>query len=245
MLEWAMRADGWASFGILAAFEVVLSIDNIIVMAVIVALLPDAMAKRALFIGLLIALLLRVALVLGFGRLMGDEVPLFTAFNHGWTWRDCIVFLGGMFLIAKASHELHVQMELPDEDEEGALQPRRFGLAIVQIAFINLAFSIDSMMLAFGVATDLAVMIGALVLGMLVVYVATDRISGYIDRHPTTKTLALALLILIGFLLCIKATGIDVPASYLYAAIVFAAAIELINQWIGKRRPTTDVKDLP
>jgi predicted tellurium resistance membrane protein TerC len=245
MLEWATRMDGWASFGILAAFEVVLSIDNIIVMAVIVALLPAARARTALLIGLVIALMLRVLLLLGLDQLLSIQTPVFNAFSHGWTWRDCILFIGGAFLIAKAAHEIHVQVESPDEDEDNLMQPRRFGLAIVQIAFINLAFSIDSMMMAYGVATDFAVMIGALVLGLLVVYIAADRVSSYIDRHPTTKTLALALLILIGFLLCVKSAGIEVPASYLYVAIIFAVVIELFNQWLGKRRLSQEAKEMP
>jgi predicted tellurium resistance membrane protein TerC len=236
MFDWISTLNGWASLGTLTAMEIILSIDNIIFMSVIVARLPKEAAKRALLIGLLMALAFRILLLLGITAIIALQEPLFSMFGHGWSWRDIILFAGGAFLIAKAVHEMHMQIEGPEHPENEQVKARNFTSAIIQIAIVNIVFSIDSIVTAIGMANDIAVMVISVVIAMLVMYVASGPIAAFVDRHPTTKTLALAFLVLIGFSLCAEATGVEVSKGYVYAAMAFAALVEAINLWTVKDR---------
>jgi predicted tellurium resistance membrane protein TerC len=233
MLDWLAMPESWAAFSALTLMELMLSIDNIVFLAVIVSRLPEQIQRRALFLGLLMALAFRLLLLTGFVQVSTLQLPLFSMFDHGWSWRDLLLLIGGGFLIAKAVHELHLQIEggLPREDD---LVSSKLIVAVVQIAAINLVFSIDSIITAFGMATELGVMAFAVVAGVLLMFFAAGPIADYVDRHPTTKTLALAFLLLIGFSLCLESAGVKVPKGYIYAAMAFAIFVEAANQLTRK-----------
>ncbi len=238
MFDWISTVDGWASLGTLTAMEIILSIDNIVFMSVLVSRLPKEMAKRALQLGLLMALGFRILLLMGITWIISLQDALFTFFGHGWSWRDIILFAGGAFLIAKAVHELHVQIEGPEHPEDEQPKSRNFGSAILQIAIVNIVFSIDSIVTAVGMANDVTVMVLAVIVSMAVMYFSSGPIASFVDRHPTTKTLALSFLVLIGFSLCAEASGAHVPKGYIYSAMAFAALVEMANLWTVKgRRP--------
>jgi predicted tellurium resistance membrane protein TerC len=239
MFEWVSTLDGWASLASLTGMEIILSVDNILFLSVLVSRLPKEIARRALFIGLLMALAFRVALLLGINVVIGLETPIGVLFGHEWSWRDVILFIGGAFLIAKAVHELHVQIEGLENPMEEPFRARRFGSAILQIAIVNLVFSVDSIFTAIGMASHLSIMLIAVLISMVVMFVASGPVADFIDHHPTTKTLALAFLMLIGFSLCAEATGAHIPRGYLYAAIAFAVVMEaarLIHRK-GRKKP--------
>ena len=229
MFEWMTDPAGWAALATLTAMEVILGIDNVIFISVLVSRLPKEQADKARTIGLALAFLFRVGLLFTLTWMIGLVEPVFSLFGKGFSWRDIILFVGGAFLVAKATHEIHQSME---EDEVGEMQaaaPKFFFAAILQIALVDLVFSIDSIITAIGMADQLGIMIGAVVIAMIVMYVSSGPVSAFITEHPTTKMLALAFLILIGASLCAEASGFHLPRGYIYAAMAFAAAVETIN----------------
>ncbi|CAH1670347.1 MULTISPECIES: TerC family protein [unclassified Chelatococcus] len=235
MFAWMSDPSGWAALVTLSAMEIVLGIDNVVFISVLVSRLPTAQAERARRIGLLLALVFRVLLLFTLTLILTLTQPVFTVFGHGVSWRDIILLAGGLFLIAKATHEIHAEIE-GDENDNDAAVPGGMGMAILQIAIIDLVFSVDSIVTAIGMAQDISIMVTAVVISMAVMYVAAGAVSGFITRHPTTKMLALSFLILIGVSLVADGGGLHVPRGYIYAAMAFAAAVEAINIWAGRNR---------
>ena len=229
MFDWVTDPAGWAALATLTAMEVILGIDNVIFISVLVSRLPKEQADKARTIGLALAFLFRVALLFTLTWMIGLVEPVFSLFGKGYSWRDIILFVGGAFLVAKATHEIHQSMEEDELAEVQAAAPKFFLAAILQIAVVDLVFSVDSIITAIGMADQLGIMIGAVVIAMLVMYISSGPVSGFIAEHPTTKMLALAFLILIGASLCAEATGFHLPRAYIYAAMAFAAAVETIN----------------
>ncbi len=236
MIGWLTDPGIWASFITLTAMEIVLGIDNIVFISVIVARLSEPVRTRARRIGLALALVFRVIMLLGITWLIGLTAPLFTAFGQEVSWRDLILILGGLFLLAKATHEIHNDIE--GDDGAGLLAGADAGfLAIIlQIALIDLVFSIDSIVTAIGIAEHVEVMIAAVVVSMVVMYVASGAVSGFIERHPTTKMLALSFLILIGAALVADGIEFHIPRGYIYFAMAFSTAVEAINVLARRRR---------
>lgn len=229
MFAWMTDPAGWAALATLTAMEVILGIDNVIFISVLVSRLPKEQADKARTIGLALAFFFRVGLLFTLTWMIGLVEPVFSLLGKAYSWRDIILFVGGAFLVAKATHEIHQSME---EDEVGAMEaaaPKFFFAAILQIAVVDLVFSIDSIITAIGMADQIGVMIGAVVIAMIVMYVSSGPVSAFIADHPTTKMLALAFLILIGASLCAEASGFHLPRGYIYAAMAFAAAVETIN----------------
>jgi predicted tellurium resistance membrane protein TerC len=236
MLDWLTDPAGWAALLTLTAMEIVLGIDNVVFISVLVARLPEEQAKRARAIGLLLALVFRVLLLSLLTWIIGLTKPVISLFGLGLSWRDLILLGGGGFLVAKATHEIHAGLEGDPEDAQGGAAPRAFMTAIMQIAIVDLVFSIDSIVTAIGMADNLAIMVAAVLLSMIVMYVASGPVSAFIAAHPTTKMLALAFLILIGASLCAEATGFHLPRGYIYAAMAFSACVEMINITAARRR---------
>ncbi|MBS7695659.1 MULTISPECIES: TerC family protein [unclassified Chelatococcus] len=235
MFAWMADPSGWAALVTLSAMEIVLGIDNVVFISVLVSRLPAAQAERARRIGLLLALVFRVLLLFTLTLILTLTQPVFTVLGHGVSWRDIILLAGGLFLIAKATHEIHAEIE-GDENDHDAAVPGGMGLAILQIAVIDLVFSVDSIVTAIGMAQDISIMVTAVVIAMAVMYVAAGAVSGFISRHPTTKMLALSFLMLIGVSLVADGGGLHVPRGYIYSAMAFAAAVEAINIWAGRNR---------
>lgn len=221
-----------ASLLTLTAMEIVLGIDNVVFISVLVSKLPEQMANRARAIGILLALVFRIALLFALTWLIGLTKPVFTLFDHGFSWRDLIMMVGGLFLIYKAMAEIHLELEFSDEDEtkiRTGPAEYLFGAAIAQIIVIDLVFSIDSIVTAIGMAEHVEVMIAAMVIAMVVMYAASGPIARFIEKHQTTKMLALSFLMLIGFALVGDGIGFHVPKGYIYAMMGFSVLVEVLN----------------
>jgi predicted tellurium resistance membrane protein TerC len=234
--DWISDPAIWASLISLTAMEIVLGIDNIVFISVIVSRLPREMAHRARQVGLLLALLFRILLLLLLWVIIGLTMPLFTAFGHAFSWRDLILLAGGLFLLVKATQEIHKGVEGDDEDANTSPISAGFFAVIVQIVLIDMVFSVDSIITAIGMADHVGVMIAAVIIAIAVMYWASGPIAEFVHRHPTTKMLALAFLFMIGMALIADGFGLHIPRGYLYAAMAFSAIVEILNVVAGRNR---------
>jgi len=226
----------WASLATLTLMEIVLGIDNIVFISVLVEKLPAKAARQARQLGLALALVFRILLLLVLTWIIGLSQPLFEAFGHAFSWRDIILIVGGLFLIYKATYELHHTIEEPHEEALHNKTEAAFGAIIMQIIFIDAVFSVDSIVTAIGMANHVEVMITAVIIAMIVMYIASGTIADFIARHPTTKLLALAFLLLIGVTLVADGLGFHIPKGYIYSAMAFAVLVEAINILAQSRR---------
>jgi predicted tellurium resistance membrane protein TerC len=235
MTELLTDPQAWAALVTLTAMEIILGIDNIVFISVLVAKLPRDEARRARTIGLLLALVFRIIMLLGLTWLIGLTEPVFSVFAKDFSWRDLILAAGGLFLLYKATHEIHAEFE---HDAEGPpdLTGKAFTAVILQVALIDIVFSVDSIITAIGMAQHVPVMITAVVLAMIVMWASSGPVGGFIQRHPTTKMLALAFLMLIGVSLVADAVGMHIPRGYIYFAMAFAALVETVNVLAKRRR---------
>jgi predicted tellurium resistance membrane protein TerC len=240
--DWIADPGIWASLVTLTVMEIVLGIDNIVFISVIVGRLPDAQAKRARQLGLLMALAFRIGFLLTLFWLIGLTKPLFTLFGEDVSWRDLVLFAGGLFLLVKATHEIHRDVEGNGEEDAAGKVGTSFAMTVAQIALIDVVFSVDSIVTAIGMAEHVGVMIAAVVIAVGVMYVASGPVSGFIDRHPTTRMLALAFLLMIGIALVADGAGFHIPRGYLYAAMAFSAGVEILNVVAKRNR---DKKTVP
>ncbi len=229
MMELLSSPEAWAALLTLTVLEIVLGIDNVIFLSVLVSRLPDAQAKRARQIGLALALIFRIALLSILFWLIGLTKPVFTIAGQGFSWRDIILIGGGLFLIAKATHEIHAEIEAHDDGGEKSGGANAFAWVIVQIIIIDLVFSLDSIITAIGMAEQIEVMIAAVIIACAVMYVASGPVAAFVAEHPTTKMLALAFLVLIGVALMADGFAFHIPRGYIYFSIVFAMAVEAFN----------------
>jgi len=234
-LQLLFSLDVWASFLTLAALEIVLGIDNLIFLAIVTARLPEHRQAFARRLGLLLALGLRILLLLAIWWIIGLTAPIFTVGDFAFSWRDLVLLLGGLFLLVKATLEIHHTVE--GEDGHGpARQPASMLSAIVQIALIDVVFALDSIITAVGMAEHVEVMIAAVVVAIVVMIVAAEPVSRFVLTHPTVKMLALAFLLLVGVLLVADAFHVHVPRGYVYFAIFFSGMVEALNQLARHRR---------
>jgi predicted tellurium resistance membrane protein TerC len=242
LFDWIFDPAIWASLVTLTVLEIVLGIDNIVFISVIVGKLPEHQAKRARQIGLLMALGFRVLFLLTLFWLIHLTTPLFTAFGQDVSWRDLVLFAGGLFLLVKATQEIHRDVEGGEEEGAAAKVGAGFGVIVAQIAVIDVVFSIDSIITAIGMAEHVGVMIAAVIIAVAVMYVASGPVSGFIHRHPTTRMLALAFLLMIGIALIADGAGFHIPRGYLYAAMAFSAGVEFLNVIARRNRTKRTVK---
>jgi predicted tellurium resistance membrane protein TerC len=236
MIELLTSPEAWAALLTLTALEIVLGIDNVIFLSVIVSRIPPAQAKRARQIGLALALLFRILLLSLLVWLIGLTQAVFTLRGLAFSWRDIILIGGGLFLIAKATHEIHTEVEAGEEDNDAAAGGSAFFWVIVQIIIIDMVFSLDSIITAIGMAQDLAIMVAAVVIACLIMYVSSGPVARFVAEHPTTKMLALAFLVLIGVALVADGFQFHIPRGYIYFAIVFSAAVEFFNVLAKRNR---------
>lgn len=229
MMELLSSPEAWAALLTLTALEIVLGIDNVIFISVIVSRIPPAQAKLARQIGLALALIFRIILLSLLVWLIGLTEPVLTVANVALSWRDIILIGGGLFLIAKATHEIHAEVEARDEASEQKSAANAFFRVIIQIIIIDLVFSLDSIITAIGMAQDLPIMIAAVIIACLVMYLSSGPVSAFVAEHPTTKMLALAFLVLIGVALVADGFKFHIPRAYIYFAIAFSAAVEAFN----------------
>jgi predicted tellurium resistance membrane protein TerC len=240
MLELLTSPEAWAAFVTLSVMEIVLGIDNIIFISILVGKLPEPAATRARRIGLFLAFLFRVMLLLGLAWVIGLTAAVFTVpfefelaggsqlFDPEISWRDIILAAGGLFLLVKATREIHQEIE-HEEKALGRAVVAGFAGVIVQVVLIDMVFSIDSILTAIGMADDVEVMIAAVLVSIVIMYVASGPIAGFVKRNPTTKMLALAFLLLIGVALIADGLGFHIPRAYIYFSMAFAALVEMFN----------------
>jgi predicted tellurium resistance membrane protein TerC len=236
MFDILFDANAWAALVTLTVLEIVLGIDNLVFISVLTAPLPTAEAKRARAIGLSLAFLFRVVLLAFLSVLIGMKDPVFTVATHAFSWRDIILAGGGLFLIAKAVHEIHNEVEAHEEEQATHATARAFFMVVLQLVVIDIVFSIDSIVTAIGLAEDLEVMVAAVFIAMVVMYVAARPVGQFIAAHPTTKMLALAFLVLIGVALLADGFHLHIPRGYIYFAMAFAAAVEVFNVLARRNR---------
>jgi predicted tellurium resistance membrane protein TerC len=238
MIALLTSPEAWAALLTLTALEIVLGIDNVIFLSVIVSRIPEAQAKRARQIGLGLALVFRILLLSLLVWLIGLTQAILTVKNMTFSWRDIILIGGGLFLIAKATHEIHAEVEARDEENDPP-KARAFFWVIIQIIVIDMVFSLDSIITAIGMAQDLEIMIAAVVIACLVMYVSSGPVARFVAEHPTTKMLALAFLVLIGVALVADGFKFHIPRGYIYFAIAFSAAVEAFNVLAKRNRKKT------
>jgi predicted tellurium resistance membrane protein TerC len=239
MMELLTSPEAWAALLTLTALEIVLGVDNIIFLSVLVSGIPPAQAKRARQIGLALALAFRILLLSLLVWLIGMTQAVFTVKGIAFSWRDIILVGGGLFLIAKATHEIHNEVEARDETHEGASKAGAFFWVIVQIIVIDMVFSLDSIITAIGMVQELPIMIAAVIIACLIMYAASGPVARFVAEHPTTKMLALAFLVLIGVALVADGFKFHIPRGYIYFAIAFSAAVELFNVLASRNRKKT------
>jgi predicted tellurium resistance membrane protein TerC len=223
------------AFLTLAALEVVLGIDNVVFISILSNKLPEAQRARARQIGLLLALGGRIVLLLSLGWVMRLTTPLFGLMGHEITGRDLILLLGGLFLIAKATFEIHERLEGHGGPGSKA-GTATFGAVLLQILMLDLVFSLDSVITAVGMAKAIPVMIVAVLIAVGVMIAFAGTISRFVERHPTIKMLALAFLVLIGVMLVAEGVGEHIKKGYIYFAMAFSLGVEMLNLWAGGRR---------
>ncbi|WP_193171130.1 TerC family protein [Nisaea nitritireducens] len=227
-MEWILDPAIWASLATLTALEIILGIDNIIFVSIVAETLPESQRPMARRIGLGLALILRLVMLSALAWIVGLTAPLAEIQGFTLSWRDLILLLGGLFLLYKGTHEIHNSVE---GDNGGTKAKVGAGLAgvIGQIIVLDLVFSIDSVITAVGMVEDLGVMIAAVVIAMAVMIVAAGPIASFIEKHPTTKMLALSFLMLVGVALVADGLHFHIPRGYIYFAVFFSASVEVLN----------------
>lgn len=241
MVELLSSPETWISLVTLAAMEIVLGIDNIVFLSILAGRLPAEEQPRARTLGLAFALLTRLALLFAISWVMRLTRPLFELLGHGWSGRDLILLAGGLFLLYKATSEIHDKLEVQHEKELGAAAARRasFWGTIAQIGVLDIVFSLDSVITAVGMAKHIPVMVAAMVIAVAVMMAFAGSIGDFVERHPTMKMLALSFLLLIGVMLVAESFGKHVEKGYIYFAMAFSFAVELLNMRMrrAQRRP--------
>lgn len=228
-MDWISSPEAWIALVTLTVLEVVLGIDNIIFISILAERVEESRQAAARQVGLLLAMGTRIALLFSIVWIMRLTEPLFSVLDHQVSGRDLILIAGGIFLLFKSTREIHHKLEGEAGGTGGAGQAVAFGSVIVQIALLDIVFSLDSVITAVGVAEDLAVMVIAVVVAVMFMMVSMNRISRFVNDHPTVKMLALSFLLLIGMSLIAEGTGQHVPKGYIYFAMGFSIFVELLN----------------
>ena len=248
-MDWIADPNAWIALATLTALEIVLGVDNIIFISILVGRLPERQRNSARRLGLLLAMGTRIALLASLVWIMRLTEPLFElpVARQGVSGRDLILICGGLFLLWKSVHEIHGALEGVEDGHHAAAATASFASVLIQIAIIDIVFSLDSVITAVGLANDLGVMVTAIVASVLVMMFSARPIGEFVDRHPTIKMLALAFLVLIGATLIAEGFGTHVPKGYIYFAMAFSVAVEALNLRLRKKAavPVKLHKELP
>ncbi len=235
MFEWIASPEAWIALATLTALEIVLGIDNIIFISILVGRLPEKQRAFARNLGLTLAMVARLALLFSIAWVMGLTEPMFTLFAEEISGRDMILVLGGLFLLAKSTHEIHNSLE-GVEGKQGGVATATLGSVLVQIALLDIVFSLDSVITAVGLVDHISIMAIAIIVAVGVMLLAAASINDFVERHPTIKMLALAFLILVGVTLVAEGLDFHVPKGYIYFAMAFSVAVEMLNIRVRDRR---------
>jgi predicted tellurium resistance membrane protein TerC len=236
MIALMTSPEAWAALLTLTALEIVLGIDNVIFLSVVVSAIPPEQARRARQIGLALALVFRILLLSALVWLIGLTRAVVTVQEVAFSWRDIILITGGLFLIAKATREIHDEVEAREDARPATSSGVAFFRVILEIVVIDVVFSLDSIITAIGMAQELSIMIAAVVIACVVMYAASGPVARFVVAHPTTKMLALAFLVLIGVALVADGFKFHIPRGYIYFAIAFSTAVEFFNVLARRKR---------
>jgi len=232
----AASPEAWAALATLIVLEVVLGIDNLIFISILTNRLPEADRPRARMVGISAALILRLALLSLIFVIVGLTAPVFTVFAHAFSWRDLILIAGGLFLVWKATTEIHHNVDPNDGAHKGPTKSAGFAKVIGQILILDLVFSMDSILTAVGMTSHLPIMVTAVVVSVVLMMVAARPLADFIHANPTVVMLALGFLLMIGMVLIADGFGAHVPKGYIYAAMAFSALVEGLNMLARKAR---------
>ena len=235
MIEALSDPQLWMALLTLTALELVLGVDNIIFISILAGRLPVEQRDKARKLGIALAAITRLGLLFTIAWIVGLTAPLFTLFGHTVSWRDIILIGGGLFLIGKATHEIHAKIEDAGEPLKPFKATATFGSVIVQIMLLDVVFSLDSIITAVGMVDERWVMVTAIVVSIAFMLAFAGPIGDFVERHPTVKVLALSFLIMIGLVLIADGFGMHIPKGYVYTAMAFSVFVEAINMWIRSR----------
>jgi len=235
-VDWISNPDIWIALLTLTSLEIILGVDNVIFISILSDKLPVDQRKRARTLGLGLAMFMRIALLLSISWVIGLKEPLFHVGDHGFSGRDLILLGGGLFLIAKATLEIHAKLEGEEEHGNAGGKVASFTGTIIQILILDIVFSLDSVITAVGMAEEVEVMIAAVVIAVVVMMISAGPISTFVQEHPTVKMLALSFLVMIGFSLVAEGWGLHISKGYIYAAMGFSVLVEVLNLQVSKRK---------
>jgi predicted tellurium resistance membrane protein TerC len=234
-MEWLTDPQIWIAFVTLVALELVLGIDNVVFISILAGKLPGDEPKTARLVGLSLAMLMRIALLFSLSWIIGLTAPLIEIFGAALSGRDLILIAGGLFLLAKSTHEIHQKLE-GDEGEASARVRASFAGVIIQIILLDIVFSLDSVLTAIGMVSQIEIMIAAVVVSVIFMMLFSGVISDFVQRHPTVKMLALSFLLLIGVTLIVDGFHQHIPRGYIYFSMGFSVFVEMLNLRLRRRR---------
>jgi len=227
-MEWITSPEAWIAFGTLLALEIVLGVDNVVFISILASKLPEHQQAKARYLGLALAMITRIILLFSISWIIRLTAPLFTVFGIEFSGRDLILIIGGLFLIAKSTHEIHQKLEGAEGHSSARVAPT-FTSVIVQILLLDVVFSLDSVITAVGMVNQIGIMVAAVVVAVIVMVVFAGAISRFVDRHPTVKMLALSFLLLIGMTLIAEGFDQHISKGYIYSAMAFSVFVEVLN----------------
>jgi predicted tellurium resistance membrane protein TerC len=234
-MEQLANPEIWIALATLTALELVLGIDNIIFISILAGKLPPGQRDKARRLGITLAAVTRLALLMVIAWIVGLTAPLFSALGQDFSWRDLILIGGGLFLIGKATHEIHQKLEGATEEVTVGTVTGTFGGVIAQIMVLDIVFSLDSIITAVGMVDERWLMATAIIISIGFMLLFSKPIGEFVERHPTVKVLALSFLIMIGLVLVADGFGQHIPKGYIYAAMAFSVFVEMINLWVRRR----------
>ena len=232
-MEWITDPQAWIGFATLTVLEIVLGIDNVIFISILSGKLPKAQQDKARLIGLVLAMGMRILLLLTLSWIIKLSEPLFTVVGQEISGRDLVLLLGGLFLLAKSTHEIHGSLEGPEGEGGGRAAPS-FGSVLIQIMILDIVFSLDSVITAVGMVDQLGVMIAAVIVAVAFMMLFAKPVSNFVSRHPTVKILALSFLLMIGIALIAEGLDQHIPKGYIYFAMAFSVGVEMLNLRVRK-----------
>ena len=234
-MDWITDPQAWIAFATLTALEIVLGVDNVVFISILAGKLPIEQREKARRLGLGLAMFVRILLLMSIAWVIRLTAPLFSVLTQEISGRDLILLIGGLFLLAKSTHEMHSQLE-GEEGHSSARVAASFASVIIQILLLDIIFSLDSVITAVGMADDLGVMVTAVIVAVGFMLVFSGSVSRFVDKHPTVKMLALSFLLLIGVSMVAASLAFHIPKGYIYFAMAFSLFVEVLNIRLRKTR---------